>query len=64
MVVGLLGNESAYSNRLILVFPKPENGVRLQAKLGSKNPTGLPVGVVRTILLILLSFIVVKPLSL
>ena len=23
------------------------NDVRLQAKLGSKNPTGLPVGVVR-----------------
>ena len=48
MVVGLPGNESAYSNRLILVSPKPENGVRIQAKLGSKNPTGLPVGVVRT----------------
>ena len=47
MVVGLPGNESAYSNRLILVYPKPENGVRIQAKLGSKNPTGLPVGVVR-----------------
>ncbi len=27
-------------------FPKSENDVRLQAKLGSKNPTGLPVGVV------------------
>ena len=48
MVVVLPGNESAYSNRLIPVFPKPENGVRLQAKLGSKNPTGLPVGVVRS----------------
>ena len=47
MVVRLLGNESPYSNRLILVFPKSENDVRLQAKLGSKNPTGLPVGVVR-----------------
>ena len=47
MVVGLLGNESAYSNRLILVYPKPENGVRIQAKLGSKNPMGLLVGVVR-----------------
>ena len=29
-------------------IPKPANGVRLQAKLESKNPTGLPVGVVRT----------------
>ena len=28
-------------------IPKPANGVRLQAKLESKNPTGLPVGVVR-----------------
>ena len=46
MVVGLLGNKSTYSNRFILVFPKPENGVRLQATLGSKNPTGLPMGVV------------------
>ncbi|MDN5314954.1 MAG: hypothetical protein PWP10_3704, partial [Clostridiales bacterium] len=27
-------------------IPKSENDVRLQAKLGSKNPTGLPVGVV------------------
>ena len=50
MVVGLLGNKSTYSNRFILVFPKPENGVRLQATLGSKNPTGLPMGVVREIL--------------
>ena len=48
MVVGLLGNKSTYSNRFILVFPKPENGVRLQATLGSKNPTGLPMGVVST----------------
>ena len=46
--MGLPGNESAYSNRLILVYPKLENGVRIQAKLGSKNPTGLPVGVVST----------------
>ena len=46
MVVGLLGNESTYSNRLILVTPKSENDVRLQAKLGSENPTDLPVGVV------------------
>lgn len=27
-------------------IPKPANGVRLQAKLESENPTGLPVGVV------------------
>ena len=40
MVVGLPGNESAYSNRLILVSPKPENGVRIQAKLGSQNRIG------------------------
>ena len=46
MVVGLLGNKSTYSNRFILVFPKSENDVRLQATLGSKNPTGLPMGVV------------------
>lgn len=47
---GLLGNKSSYSNRLIPVFQslwKYSYGVRLQAKLGSKNPTGLPVGVVR-----------------
>ena len=47
MVVGLLGNESPDSNRFTLVTPKPENGVRLQAKLGNQNPTGLPVGAVR-----------------
>ena len=47
MVVGLLGNKSPGSNRFTLVAPKPENGVRLQAKLGNQNPTGLPVGVVR-----------------
>ena len=46
MVVGLLGNKSSGSNRFTLVAPKPENGVRLQAKLGNQNPTGLPVGVV------------------
>ena len=46
MVVGLLGNKSPDSNRLTLVTPKSENDVRLQAKLGRKNPTGLPVGVV------------------
>lgn len=46
MVVGLLGNKSPGSNRFTLVAPKPENGVRLQAKLGNQNPTGLPVGVV------------------
>lgn len=48
MVVGLLGNESPDSNRLTLVTPKPENGVRLQATLDNQNPTGLPVGAVRT----------------
>ena len=46
MVVGLLGNESSDSNRFTLVTPKSENDVRLQAKLGNQNPTGLPVGVV------------------
>ena len=49
MVVGLLGNESPDSNRFILVTPKPENGVRLQATLDNQNPTGLPVGAVRII---------------
>ena len=49
MVVGLLGNKSPGSNRFTLVAPKPENGVRLQAKLGNQNPTGLPVGVVRMV---------------
>ena len=47
MVVRLLGNKSPDSNRFILVTPKPENGVRLQATLGNQNPTGLPVGAVR-----------------
>ncbi len=47
MVVGLLGNKSFHSNRIILVTPKSENDVRLRATLGSENPTGLPVGVVR-----------------
>lgn len=47
MVVGLLGNKRSDSNRLTLVNPKSENDVRLQAKLGNQNPTGLPVGVVR-----------------
>ena len=46
MVAGLLGNESSDSNRFTLVTPKSENDVRLQAKLDSKNPMGLPVGVV------------------
>ena len=46
MVAGLLGNESFDSNRFTLVTPKSENDVRLQAKLDSKNPMGLPVGVV------------------
>ena len=27
-------------------IPKSENDVRMQAKLGKKNPAGLPVGVV------------------
>ena len=49
MIVGLLGNKSSDSNRFILVTPKPENGVRLQATLGNQNPTGLPVGVVSEI---------------
>ena len=49
MIVGLLGNKSPDSNRFTLVTPKPENGVRLQATLGNQNPTGLPVGVVRSI---------------
>ena len=48
MIVGLLGNKSFDSNRFTLVTPKPENGVRLQATLGNQNPTGLPVGVVRS----------------
>ena len=48
MIVGLLGNKSSDSNRFTLVTPKPENGVRLQATLGNQNPTGLPVGVVRS----------------
>ena len=48
MVVGSLGNKSPDSNRFTLVTPKPENGVRLQATLGNQNPTGLPVGVVRS----------------
>ncbi|MDD7270889.1 MAG: hypothetical protein PUH25_03300 [Spirochaetales bacterium] len=49
MVVGLLGNESPDSNRLIIVTPKSENDVRLQATLGNQNPSGLPVGAVRDI---------------
>ena len=48
MVVGLLDNESPDSNRFTLVTPKSENDVRLQATLGNQNPTGLPVGAVRT----------------
>ena len=47
MVVGLLGNESPDSNRFTPVTPKSENDVRLQARLGNQNPTGLPVGAVR-----------------
>ncbi len=46
MVVGLLGNESADSNRFIPVAPKSENDVRLQATLDNQNPTGKPVGAV------------------
>ena len=48
MVVGLLGNKSSDSNRLTLVTPKSLNDVRLQATLGNQNPTGLPVGAVRS----------------
>ena len=48
VVVGLLDNESPDSNRLTLVTPKSENDVRLQATLGNQNPTGLPVGAVRS----------------
>ena len=47
VVVGLLGNKSPDSNRITLVTPKSENDVRLQARLGNQNPTGLPVGTVR-----------------
>jgi len=47
VVVGLFGNESPDSNRFILVTPKPENGVRLQATLGNQNTTDLSVGAVR-----------------
>lgn len=46
MAVGLLGNKSNDSNRFILVTPKPENGVRLQATLGNQNPIVLPMGAV------------------
>ena len=49
MVVGLLGNESPDLNRFILVNPKSENDVRLQATIGNQNPTGLPEGAVRII---------------
>ena len=49
MVVGLLGNKIPDSNRFTLVTPKPENGVRLQATLVNQNPTGLPMGAVRSI---------------
>ncbi len=41
------------ANRFTLVTPKPENGVRLQATLGNQNPTGLPVGAVRCLVLLL-----------
>ena len=51
MVVGLLGNESSDLNRFILVNPKSENDVRLQATIGNQNPTGLPVGAVRLMIL-------------
>ena len=50
MVAGLLGNESSDSNRFTLVTPKSENDVRLQATLGNRNPTGLPVGVVSSLI--------------
>ena len=52
MVAGLLGNESFDSNRFTLVTPKSENDVRLQATLGNQNPTGLPVGVVRYVIML------------
>ena len=48
MVVGLLGNISPDLNRFTLVTPKSENDVRLQATLANQNPTGLPVGTVRS----------------
>ena len=38
MVVGSLGNKSPGSNRFILVTPKSENDVRLQATLGNQTP--------------------------
>ena len=47
MVALLLGNESSDLNRFILVTPKSENDVRLQATLDNQNPTALPVGAVR-----------------
>ncbi|MCI6515243.1 MAG: hypothetical protein MR445_08375, partial [Erysipelotrichaceae bacterium] len=50
VVVGLLGNKSSDSNRLTLVTPKSLNDVRLQATLGNQNPTGLPVGAVRSMI--------------
>ena len=62
MVVGLLGNESSDSNRLTLVTPKSENDVRLQATLDNQNPTGLPVGVVRSILFFIISSFVLPKL--
>lgn len=58
MVVGLLGNESPDSNRFTLVTPKSENDVRLQAKLGNQNPTGLPVGAVSAVMFIVSCFTV------
>ena len=48
MVVGLPGNKSPDSDRITLVTPKSLNDVRLQATLGNQNPTGLPVGAVRS----------------
>ena len=52
VVIGLLDNESPDSNRLTLVTPKSENDVRLQATLGNQNPTGLPVGAVRRMIIL------------
>lgn len=46
VVVGPLGNENPDLNRFILVTPKSENDVRLQATLDNQNPTGKPVGAV------------------
>ena len=56
MTIGLLGNESSDLDRIILVTPKSENDVRLQATLDSQNPTSLLVGVVSALSLNLWRF--------